>query len=88
MPRLMTVATLVAVACLSTTGAYAKNLCTGTGTRQTEAAIKASYKSKGYKIKHISAVSGCYEIKGTDHAGKKVNLYVSPWTGETVKSKT
>lgn len=88
MPRLLTVTALVAVACLSAGGAYAKDLCTGTGAKKPETEIKATYEGKGYAIKKFGTEDGCYEIKGTDAAGKKVELYISPWTGETVKTKT
>ncbi len=43
---------------------------------------------EGYKIKVFKVTSGnCYEIYGWDKAGKKVEIYFNPVTGEKVKEK-
>lgn len=42
----------------------------------------------GYKIKKFKETSSlCYEIYGWDKAGKKVEVYFHPITGELVKTK-
>ncbi|PWR18885.1 PepSY domain-containing protein [Zavarzinia compransoris] len=64
------------------------DLCTGTGPTKTEAEVRALYEGQGYKIRKFETDDGCYEIKGTDAAGKKVEVYINPWTGEAVKTKT
>ncbi len=88
MPRLMTATILAAVASLPAGSAYASDLCTGSGEKKPESEIKAAFESQGYTIKKFGSEDGCYEIKGTDASGKKVEIYVSPWTGDTVKTKT
>ncbi len=41
-----------------------------------------------YKIKLFKTTGGnCYEIYGWDKAGKKVEIYFNPVTGEKVKEK-
>ena len=41
-----------------------------------------------YKIKKFKVTSGnCYEIYGWNKAGKRVEIYFNPVTGEIVKSK-
>jgi hypothetical protein len=43
---------------------------------------------QGYKIKVFKVTDGnCYEIYGWDKAGKKVEIYFNPVTGEKVKEK-
>lgn len=43
---------------------------------------------KGYKIKKFKVTDGnCYEIYGWDKAGKKVEIYHNPVTGEVVKEE-
>lgn len=77
------------VTLLAAGSAFASDdLCTGTGPTKTPDEVKAQYEAQGYKIRKFDTEDGCYEIKGTDAAGKKVEVYISPWTGEAVKTKT
>ncbi len=42
----------------------------------------------GYKIKKFKVTDGnCYEIYGWDKAGKKVEIYFNPTTGDIVRQK-
>ncbi|MFA5119730.1 PepSY domain-containing protein [Zavarzinia sp.] len=66
----------------------AADLCSGSGTQKPEAEVRATIEGRGYQIRSLGSLDGCYEIKGTDSDGKKVELYVNPWTGEVVKTKT
>lgn len=52
-----------------------------------EAAFKKELEVN-YKIKKFKVTSGnCYEIYGHDKAGKKVEIYFNPVTGEKVKER-
>jgi hypothetical protein len=46
-----------------------------------EESLKKDYKIKVFKI----TAGNCYEIYGWDKAGKKVEIYFHPVTGEKVK---
>jgi hypothetical protein len=49
-------------------------------------AFEQSLKDQGYKIKKFKVTeTNCYEIYGWDRAGKKVEIYYNPVTGEVVK---
>jgi hypothetical protein len=53
-----------------------------------EAAFKKGLEEKGYQIKTFKVSKGnCYEIYGTDKAGKKVEIYFDPATGTPMESK-
>jgi hypothetical protein len=52
-----------------------------------EADFKSNLVSQGYKIKTFKVSNGCYEIYGTDKAGKRVEIYFDPATGSPVLSK-
>jgi len=50
-----------------------------------EATLKKQAESQGYKIKTFKVNKGlCYEIYGTDKAGKKVEHWFDPATGSRV----
>jgi hypothetical protein len=52
----------------------------------TEAAMKAKAVAMGYSINVFKKTSGnCYEIYGKDAAGKRVEVYFNPVTGDPVK---
>jgi len=53
-----------------------------------EATIKAKVGELGYEVRKIKVEYGCYEVKGVDKNGAKVELYVHPATGEIVKPST
>jgi hypothetical protein len=53
-----------------------------------EADFKKNIEAQGYQIKTFKVSKGkCYEIYGTDKAGKKVEIYFDPATGVPVESK-
>jgi hypothetical protein len=53
-----------------------------------EAAFRAKVEQQGYTIQKFKVSSGqCYEIYGTDKAGKKVEIYFDPVSAEVVKRK-
>jgi hypothetical protein len=53
-----------------------------------ETAIKAKVAELGYEVRKIESAKGCYEVKGTDKNGAKIELYVHPATGAVVKPAT
>ncbi|WP_439520471.1 PepSY domain-containing protein [Hydrogenophaga sp.] len=53
-----------------------------------EAAFKKDLEAQGYQIRNFKVTKGnCYEIYGTDKAGKKVEIYFDPVTGKTLEQK-
>lgn len=53
-----------------------------------EASFKKDLEAKGYQIKNFKVTSGnCYEIYGTNKAGKKVEIYFDPETAKVLKSE-
>lgn len=53
-----------------------------------EAAFKKGLEEKGYQIKTFKVSKGnCYEIYGTDKAGKKVEIYFDPATAAPLETK-
>lgn len=53
-----------------------------------EADFKKSIEAQGYQIKTFKVSKGkCYEIYGTDKAGKKVEIYFDPATGVPMERK-
>jgi len=55
---------------------------------QPEAAFKKDLEAQGYQIKNFKVTKGqCYEIYGTDKAGKKVEIYFDPVSGKALEQK-
>jgi hypothetical protein len=53
-----------------------------------QAAFKTGLEAEGYKIKKFKVTKGnCYEIYGHNKAGKKVEIYFNPVTGDKVKEE-
>ncbi|MGE0099898.1 MAG: PepSY domain-containing protein [Hydrogenophaga sp.] len=53
-----------------------------------EAAFKKDLEAQGYRIKNFKVTKGnCYEIYGTDKAGKKVEIYFDPVSGKALEQK-
>lgn len=51
-------------------------------------AFEKELQDQGYKIKLFKVTDGhCYEIYGWDKAGKKVEIYFNPVSGEIVKEE-
>ena len=53
----------------------------------TEADAKAKIESQGYKIAKFKVDGNCYEIYGTDKAGKKVEIYFDAKSLDVVKAE-
>lgn len=55
---------------------------------QPEATFKQGLEAQGYQIKTFKVTKGqCYEIYGTDKAGKKVEIYFDPVSGKALERK-
>lgn len=53
-----------------------------------EQAFKKGLADQGYSIKTFKVTKGnCYEIYGTDKAGKKVEIYFDPVTAAVLEQK-
>ena len=53
-----------------------------------EASFKKELEAKGYQIKNFKVTKGkCYEIYGTDKAGKRVEIYFDPVSGQALEQK-
>lgn len=51
-----------------------------------EASFKKELEGQGYQIKNFKVTKGnCYEIYGTDKAGKKVEIYFDPASGKALE---
>lgn len=58
---------------------FAKDLCSVPNAEwQTKDALKAKLEADGWKIKNIKIEDGCYEVYGTDGAGKKQEVFIDP----------
>ena len=49
--------------------------------------IKAKAEELGYTVRSVGEDDGCLEVKGTDGAGAKVEVYFDPVTATVVKTK-
>ncbi|CAG4882377.1 conserved exported protein of unknown function [Georgfuchsia toluolica] len=50
--------------------------------------VHARLESAGYRnIEKVERESGCYEVKATDPAGRRIKLYVHPQTGEVINQR-
>lgn len=77
------------LAALSGTAAAEEDYCTGKGTPMAEDAVIARLTAAGYtRIRGLDMEHGCYEAKGFDKDGKRVEVYVEPATGEIVRVKS
>lgn len=80
---------IAAALVLSAGAAFAEDdMCKGDGPMKPEAEVKAQFEGQGYQIRKFDTEDGCYEIKGIAPDGKKVEMYINPWTAEVVKTKT
>jgi len=74
--------------CASTATALAEPKCDAKPEDKwlTEAEVRAKAVAMGYSIRVFKKTSGnCYEIYGRDAAGKRIEVYFHPITGEPVK---
>lgn len=49
--------------------------------------IKAKAEELGYSVRSVGKDDGCWEIKGTDREGVRVEVYFDPATAQVVKTK-
>lgn len=74
-----------ALLALIATPTLAKDLCSVPNAEwQTKDALKAKLDSDGWKIKNIKIKDGCYEVYGTNGAGKKQEVFIDPKSFEIV----
>jgi hypothetical protein len=55
---------------------------------QPQEALQQKLEGDGWKIRKIKVDDGCYEVYGTDHAGKRMEAYFNPKSFDVVKSKS
>jgi hypothetical protein len=46
--------------------------------------VAQKLKEQGYTVRKIKASHGCYEVRGTDAKGVRVEMYVNPATAEII----
>jgi len=46
--------------------------------------ITQKLKEQGYTVRKIEVSHGCYEVKGTDAKGARVEMYIDPATAEII----
>lgn len=81
----ITASTVFAVLALSALPAFAGPTCTGRGAKLPEEKVQQMYREQGYEIRKWKISSGgCYEIYGI-RDGRKVEVYIDPWTGEELE---
>ena len=54
---------------------------------QPQETLQQKLEGDGWKVKKIKVDDGCYEVYGTDAAGKRMEVYFDPKTFVAVKSK-
>jgi hypothetical protein len=90
-PRIMSkiaFAATVALLAAASAPAFAADYCTGTGTPLPEEQVIGKLRELGYqKIRGLVRERGCYEAKGFDKDGNRVEVYVEPSTGKIMKVK-
>lgn len=69
--------------------AWAKTQCTDQPKSKwmSETQFRQMAEARGYRIRKFKQPGTCYEIYGTNHQGKKVEVYFNPVTGDPVKTK-
>lgn len=79
----------LAAALLASTAAFAGPSCTAPKDKWIkDTEFKAQLEQQGYNIKTFKVTKGdCYEIYGTDKAGKKVEIYFDPVSGKALEQK-
>ncbi|GBD44879.1 hypothetical protein HRbin40_02371 [bacterium HR40] len=81
----MTSVVVLAFSVMVVAPAVAGPTCTGKGDRLPEQEVQKMYQEKGYQIKQWKVSrGGCYEIYGYLD-GKRVEVYIDPWTGEELE---
>jgi hypothetical protein len=78
-----------AFAAAAATASAEEKYCTGNGTPMPQEAVIARLTEAGYtRIRELDMEHGCYEAKGFDKDGRRVEVYVEPATGEIVRVKS
>ena len=55
---------------------------------QPQQALQQKLEGEGWKIKKIKVDDSCYEVYGTDAAGKRLEVYFDPKTFAVVESES
>ncbi len=79
--------TATALSLLAAAPAFAKDPTCAAQPKNTwmsKAAITKKAGELGYKVKTIKTTNNCYEIYGTDKAGKKQEVFLDPVSGALV----
>lgn len=84
-----TLLTLMSVVFLTSGMAHAAKNCTKEPKEKWMSVeeFKKQKEAEGYKIRKFKQPGSCYEIYGTDKAGKNVEIYFNPVDGSIVQSK-
>jgi hypothetical protein len=84
-----TMVTVVSLALLLSTPAFAKKNCTDEPKSKwmTVEAFKKKAMDEGYKIRKFKQPGSCYEIYGTDKDGNDIEIYFNPVDGSIAKKK-
>ena len=73
---------------LAAGGAQASDKCSVPKAEwQPQQSLQQKLETEGWKIRKIKVDDGCYEVYGTDAAGKRMEAYFDPKTFNVVKSK-
>ncbi|NMG73446.1 PepSY domain-containing protein [Aromatoleum diolicum] len=84
--------TVAAVALLIGTSAFADDpKCTAAAPQNTQPAASSlrTLVDAGFMFERAKVTKGnCYELKGTDKVGNKVEIYLNPLDGTNVKTET
>ncbi|MGQ5523836.1 PepSY domain-containing protein [Chitinimonas sp. PSY-7] len=78
------------IACIVAASALASPECTKEPKSKwmSDTKLQQKLKAEGYLVKKFKTAGNCYEIYGQDKAGRKVEIYFNPVTGEVVKTKS
>ena len=88
MKRILTATALVA-ALMGTGAAFASERCFVPMTEwQPREALQQKLTAEGWKVYRIKTDDGCYEVRGTDAQGRRVEASFDPKTFEMVNLET
>lgn len=88
MVRKLSVVAAMAATVFVSASAVAGPKCPGELPKLDQDKVRQMFQDKGYEIKRFKVSSGgCYEIYGMQ-AGKKVEVYIDPWTADELQKST
>ena len=82
MKKILTAACTSLVLVAASTSAFAADKCSAGPQSEwkPQAELEKTLVAKGWKIKRVKIDAGCYEVYGTDGAGKRAETYFHPKT--------